>query len=680
MNSELITSKHLNRKALIYIRQSSPHQVLTNQESLRLQYALQQKAQELGWRQSDIEVIDADLGLSGSTAEMRTGYKEVLAQVAMGRVGIILSYEVQRLSRNCSDWYPLLDICAYQHCLIADSDGIYDSGSANGRLLLGLKGQLSEMELHSIQLRLRAGVINKAERGELALRLPVGLVRDELGVVHKDPDQEVQARLQLVFSTFLRLRTAYKVQRYFKQHDLRVPRHDRFSDTVWKKPRYHAILEILKNPAYAGAFVYGRTRKTSVAGGKSHPRDLPIEQWRICIQDRYPAYIDWPTFLRIQTMLADNYGEYFQRQSRGVPRSGKSLLQGLVYCGKCGHKMRISYKDQIRYQCHYLWQERQAPVCQNVPAEPIEEAVVAAFFEAFSCVTLDAYAEAVAAEKAEDQAVDQAQTQQLKRLRYEVALAERRYNRTDPDMRLVAAELEKRWEAALLALKDAEEALFECQQVRKQLAPLPSDLREAFTDVGQKLPKLWQENVLTTQQKKALLRCLIEKVVVNRKIRDSVYTRIVWRGGDVTVLDIPVTVASFAQLSNAAELEQKILELSRNGQSDEDIANHLSALGYRSPSRLDKLLVSTVQHIRLKHRVFQGKGHACPRQVPGYLTAPQVAQALGVSYHWLHLRIQDCRIQITKDTKTGLYLFPDRPDTLKKLMQLKNQETTNLRF
>ena len=311
MNSELITPKHLSRKALIYIRQSSPHQVLTNQESLRLQYALQQKAQKLGWRQNDIEVIDADLGLSGATAEMRTGYKEVLAQVAMGSVGILLSYEVQRLSRNCSDWYPLLDICAYQHCLIADSDGIYDPGSANGRLLLGLKGQLSEMELHSIQMRLRAGVINKAERGELALRLPVGLVRDELGVVHKDPNQEVQARLQLVFSTFLRLKTAYQVLRYFREHDLRLPRHDRFSDTVWKKPRYHAILEILKNPAYAGAFVYGRSRKTSVAGGKCYPKALPIEQWRICIQDRYPAYIDWPTFLRIRTMLADNYGEFY---------------------------------------------------------------------------------------------------------------------------------------------------------------------------------------------------------------------------------------------------------------------------------------------------------------------------------------------------------------------------------
>ena len=379
-------------------------------------------------------------------------------------------------------------------------------------------------------------------------------------------------------------------------------------------------------------------------------------------------------------MLADNYGEYYQRQSRGVPRSGKSLLQGLVYCGKCGHKMRVIYKDQIRYQCSYLWQERQAPICQNVPAETIEEAVVAAFFEAFSSVTLDAYADAVAAEKAENQSLDQAQTQQLKRLRYEVALAERRYNRTDPDMRLVAAELEKRWEAALLALKEAEEALFKCQQTRKQLAPLPPDLQEAFSDVGQKLPELWHESLLTMQQKKALLRCLIEKVVVNRKIREKVHTRIVWRGGDVTVLDIPVTVCSFADLSNAAELEQKILELSRNGQSDEDIAEHLTALGYRSPMRVDKLLVSTVQQIRYKNRVYQDNGQARPRRVSGYLTLPQVAQALNVSQNWIHIRIQDGRIQITKDTKTGLYLFPDRPDTLKELMQLKNHEIDNLSY
>src|SRR5918998_1619783 len=267
---DLITPQHLLRKAIIYIRQSTPHQVLSNQESLRLQYALQQRALDLGWRLDQIEIIDTDLGLTAASAEHRAGFKDLLARVTLGEVGLILSYEVTRLSRNCSDWYPLLDLCGYKRCLIADRDGIYDPASPNGRLLLGLKGQLSEMELHTMRARMTAGLLNKAERGELALQLPVGLVRDPRGLVVKEPNQEVQARLELVFTTFLRLRTGSKVLRFLNEHGMELPRRDRFGDLVWKRPTIAMILATLKNPAYAGAFVYGRTR--------SIPRaDAPVQ-------------------------------------------------------------------------------------------------------------------------------------------------------------------------------------------------------------------------------------------------------------------------------------------------------------------------------------------------------------------------------------------------------------------
>ncbi len=258
--SELVTPQHLQHKAIIYIRQSTPHQQISNQESLRLQYALHQRAQMLGWHPDDIEIIDADLGLTGASAQHRTGFQELVTKVSLGQVGIILSCEVTRLSRNCSDWYPLLDVCGYRGCLIADNDGIYDPGSANGRLLLGLKGQLSELELHTIRARMTAGLLNKAERGALALQLPVGLVRDVTGTVRKDPHREVQDRLDLVFTTFLRVKSASKVLQFFNAHDLHLPRRDRFGDIIWKKPTVAAILQILKNPAYAGAFVYGKTR------------------------------------------------------------------------------------------------------------------------------------------------------------------------------------------------------------------------------------------------------------------------------------------------------------------------------------------------------------------------------------------------------------------------------------
>lgn len=233
--SELVTPHHLQKKAIIYIRQSTPHQQISNQESLRLQYALRERAQHLGWHPDDIEIIDADLGLTGATAKSRTGFQELVAKVTLGQAGIILSVDVTRLSRNCSDWYPLLDVCGYRCCLIADNDGIYDPGSANGRLLLGLKGQLSELELHTIRARMTAGLLNKAKRGELALSLPVGLVRDPLGRVHKDPNREVADRLELVFTTFLRLRSASKVLGFLNAHALLLPRRDRFGDLAWKK-------------------------------------------------------------------------------------------------------------------------------------------------------------------------------------------------------------------------------------------------------------------------------------------------------------------------------------------------------------------------------------------------------------------------------------------------------------
>jgi DNA invertase Pin-like site-specific DNA recombinase len=280
---------------MIYIRQSTPNQVVTNQESLRLQYALRQRASDLGWDDANIEVVDIDLGLSGSTLSHREGFKDVIARVTLGEVGIILSYEVTRLARNCTDWYPLLDLCGFRQCLIGDRDGIYDPGSANGRLLLGLKGTISEVELHTLRGRLTAGLLNKAKRGELALLLPAGLERDTNGMVHKDPNQEVQDRVSLIFTTFLGLGSVGKVMRRFRDHALTLPRRDRFGDIVWRAPTASMLMAILKNPAYAGAFVYGRTRSchSTYANGKLITERCPMSEWKIVVKDRYPVYLDW---------------------------------------------------------------------------------------------------------------------------------------------------------------------------------------------------------------------------------------------------------------------------------------------------------------------------------------------------------------------------------------------------
>jgi DNA invertase Pin-like site-specific DNA recombinase len=679
-SSELVSPKHLARKAIIYIRQSSPHQVLTNQESLSLQYALEKRALSLGWQPEDIEIIDTDLGLTAAAAQHREGFKEVISRVTLGQVGIILSSEVTRLSRNCSDWYPLLDICGYKNCLIADGDGIYDPGTPNGRLLLGLKGQLSELELHTIRARMTAGLLNKAERGELALRLPVGLVRQDDGTVVKDPNREVQERLDLIFSTFLLRQSASKVLRFFNDHQLLIPRRDRFGDLVWKKPSIAAIIEVLKNPAYAGAFVYGRSRTTRDPSGKATTKRLPMNQWRICVKDKYPAYINWETFEKIQNRLKDNYAEYDRNKSRGVPRPGSALLHGIVYCGECGHKMVVQYKSGTRYLCNYLRQQYGVPVCQYIPGDPIDARVVDAFFQVMSPIELDAYERALDTQREADEKIELAHRQQMERLQYQAELAWRQFNRVDPNNRLVAAELERRWEAALRALKQAEETYAQRQPNPEPSLSLPTELKEAFMSIGQRLPQIWHQEVLARENKKALLRCLIDKVVIHRQVQDRVQTRIVWRGGDITTLEIPVPVGSFADLSTAAEMEQIILDLSRQGKPDEEIAEHLTALGHRSPMQTDHVLPNTVRIVRLKHRIFLKRSQSHPRRIAGHLTVTQIARQLDISPHWVYDRINNGRIQVVKDPETRLYLFPDEPATLEMFKALKDGKLQNLRF
>src|SRR5712691_5641596 len=680
--AELITPQHLTRKAIIYIRQSSPHQVLTNQESLRLQYALRERAVELGWRTDDIEIIDGDLGLSGAATHYREGFKELLTRVTIGEVGIILSVEVQRLSRNCSDWYPLLDICGYKHCLIADRDGVYDPGTPNGRLLLGLKGQLSEMELYTIRARMTAGLLNKAQRGELALGLPVGLVRDADGIVRKEPNLEVQQRLELVFATFLQRRSASKVLQFLNAQQLLLPRHDRFGEVQWRRPRVAAILAILKNPAYAGAFVYGRTRTVRTGAGprQSSQQKLPVDQWRIRVNDKYPAYISWQTYEQIQAMLKDNYAEYDRNKTRGIPRPGAALLHGLVYCGECGHKMVVQYKKGTRYLCNYLRQQYHVPVCQYIAADPVDTRVVDAFLQALAPVELDVYEQALAKRQHQAERIAKAHAQPLERLRYEAAYCERQFRHVDPEHRHVAAELEHAWEVALQALKQAEAA--EQQRAQASTPPasaLPPALQAAFRAIGQKLPELWSRDVLSQAQRKALLRCLIDKVVIQRARRDQIHTRIVWRGGETTPLEVPVAVGALTDLPTVHEMAQQIRVLFATGTRDDEIARQLTQHGYRSPSR-PTVLPSTVKGIRLKLGLMQNRSQSHPRRIAGYLTVPQLAKALGITPHWVYHQIKRGTVVIQREAQTRLYLFPDRPETLEAFGQLRAGYLSELRY
>jgi hypothetical protein len=488
----------------------------------------------------------------------------------------------------------------------------------------------------------------------------------------------------MVFHSFQDLRSANQVVRHFQQHGLRVPRRHGRDGTVWTRPTPGAVLGILSNPAYAGAFTYGKTKVLpQLKGGCGRPRQRrrPMNEWSVIVKDRYPSYVTWEAFEKIQSVLRDNHADYERKKSRGIPRTGAVLLHGMTWCGRCGHKLVVHYKNRLEYSCDALWRKRQAPVCQRLPAEPIDRAVAEAFLAALSPAELDLYEQAVAARREQQAHVDAAQQRELERLRYEVQLARRQYDRVDPDNRLVASELERRWETALRALRVAEEAIEREQAQRDKVVPLrvPSELRTAFTSLGESLPGLWQQGTLSPAQKKALLRCLVDKVVVDRRTRDRITVRVVWRGGAASELELTLPVASLHALSNYSEMEAQLLALETQGLSDEEIAHRLTAKGFRSPLR-DTVLPSTVTKIRRSHQRRHRYRLPRDRRIAGYLTVAQVARRLGVTPHWIHHRIGRGSIEIVLDEATGLYLFPDRTQTLVELHQLKAGAITKVSY
>jgi len=677
--SDLIQPTHLQRRAVIYVRQSSPNQVINNQESTRLQYALKKRAIERGWHERDTLVIDTDLGRTGSTAVDRPGFQEMVALVSLGQVGIIFAYDVTRLARNCTDWYQLLDLCGFRQCLVGDQDGIYDPATPNGRLILGLKGLIAELELHTIRARLQAGMASKAERGMLAFMLPTGLVRLESGDVVKDPDREIQDRINLVFQILLEKKTLGKVMRHLLDRQLKIPRRDKWGDLHWKQATESALSDMVNNPAYAGAYVYGRTRLViSKKTGRKQQVALPRDQWRVCKRDWYPPYISWDDFEKIETMLKDNYAEYKEIQSRGVPREGKALLQGIAYCGECGHKLVVQYRCGTQYLCNYFKMQAKEPQCQRLPADVLDDQVVRWFFEALSAAEIDSSKRILAeGDRARDRVLA-ARRQEVERLRYQARLADRQFQRSDPDNRLVTAELERRWEEALRACQEAEDRLRE-EEAHAPCLAIPADLLVQLKDVGVHLPELWLQNFMKTSQKKALLRTLIDKVVLHRIATDQVRVRLVWRGGQTTTVEMRVPVSSFARLSDWQQIQDSVAHLACEGQTDEQIAAVLTANGHRAPSGGD-ITVATVRKIRFKNRLLRYPKKSRPCQIAGYLTIAQLADKLKVTYTKIYWHILDGTINVKKDESTKCYLFPDKPFTVAQIRQLLEGKISQVEF
>ena len=460
--STAVTAGHLRRLACLYVRQSSLQQVHDHQESTARQYALKRRALALGWAADQIVVIDDDLGLSGASAAERTGFQRIVADVGLGRVGMVMGLEVSRLARNSSDWHRLLEICALSETLILDEDGLYDPAHFNDRLLLGLKGTMSEAELHMLRARLVGGQLNKARRGELWIRPPLGMVFDPAGKLMLDPDEQVQGAVRLVFDTFRRTGSAGAVVRYFQQQQIAWPRR------VVKGPRAGALvfgelerdraLGILHNPRYAGAYVFGRTRQHKVRpNGQARYRRLPREEWKVFLPDAHPGYITWKQFEANQEALRASAQCIGADRRRSAPREGVALLQGLVICGRCGSRMTVGYvvshgHPEPLYRCQRRGIQRAEAACQSLPGAAIDRAVSDLVLDTVTPASIDVAVEVFDELRARAAEVDRAKRAQITRLREDAELAQRQFLLVRPENRLVADSLERHWNRGAAAI------------------------------------------------------------------------------------------------------------------------------------------------------------------------------------------------------------------------------------
>jgi DNA invertase Pin-like site-specific DNA recombinase len=675
-----INLQHQQRLAYIYVRQSTLKQVHQNQESQAYQYRLQQRAVELGWIEERILIIDSDLGTSGCESTARVGFQTLVAEVSLGRVGIVFGYEVSRLARNNYDWYHLLDLAAMFGTLIADCDGIYDPRLYNDRLLLGLKGTMSEAELHMLRQRLDAGRMNQVKRGTYRQRLPTGYLRLPNGTVVKDPDEQVRHVIGLVFEKFSELGSANKVLRYLRRNKILLPRRQsagpQANQLLWKVASESAVTDMLHNPAYAGTFAYGRTQKDPTRRNPARPAAgrvrKPMSEWLHLQQGVYPAYISWEQYLINQERIQQNGLRFVKnrQKAQGVVRNGPGLLQGMVVCGRCGHHLQVVYKHTPRYVCRGLVRTTDAPSdCTSIRAPVLDQVVVEAFFEAIQPAQINALEAVLAAQRAEREQLERHWQERLKRAQYRVQLAQRQYDAVDPENRLVAAELERRWEAELRQLHQVEEDYHSFQQTPVPDA-VPPQLRDLFRDVSTRLPELWPE--LSNAQKKELLRSLISRVIVKRPVPDQIKARIVWASGHYSDHTATTPVHSERDVTGYDDMVDRIQELWKQWYNDDQIAAQLTEEGFHS-ARSPHVTADSVMKIRLARKWYSRRAQMQGvEEVDGLWTTRGLAKQLGVDSSTICRYIYKGIIppeDVTRDPASGVYIIHNDPQLVERLRE-----------
>ncbi len=590
LHSEKVRSWHRQRLAIVYVRQSTLQQVWDHQESTRRQYGLKARVQELGWAEDRVLVIDDDLGKSGATAEGRAGFQRLVSEVSLDQVGIIVGVEMSRLARCGKDWHQLLEICALFGTLIADVDGIYDPGQYNDRLLLGLKGTMSEAELHILKQRMYQGKLNKARRGESAFSLPTGYVRCPSGEVVLDSDEQVQQVVRLIFRKFEELGTLNAVLRYLVKHNIqlgvRVRERLGKGELEWHRPNRMTLQNLMKNPIYAGAYAYGRRQvdpRHKKPGRPSTGRTVTEpEDWFVLLKERLPAYISWEQY---EANLARLKANRARSDELGAVRQGPSLLAGLLVCGKCGRRLTVRYggeKNRHAYVCNRLASDYGEALCQSIAGMALDEFVSGQVLAALQPAALELSLEAAKNLEREREDLARLWQQRLERAVYEADRAGRQYRLVEPENRLVARQLEREGKLAVQKGIEQEQARFERSQPRL----LAEEEREAIRRLAENIPALWAASATTDGERKEIIRQVIERVVVEAQGEsERVHIVIEWVGGTSTRAEMVRPVGRLEQLSYYSQLCERVRVLAGEGFCAQEIADRLNEEGYRPPKR-----------------------------------------------------------------------------------------------
>jgi DNA invertase Pin-like site-specific DNA recombinase len=631
-----IADRHLSRQACIYVRQSTLAQVRSNQESTDRQYNLLNKAQSLGWKTELIRVLDRDLGQSGAAATKRADFKALVGDVAMGQIGAIFALEASRLARSNQDWHRLLELCAITGTLVIDEDGCYDPAEFNDSLVLGMKGTFAQAELHIIRARLHGGKLNKASRGELRFPLPVGFVFEGDKIV-LDPDREVQGAVRMVFDLFECQGTAYGAVRRFQELGLRFPRRAYGGawdgKLLWGRLTHSRVLGILANPSYAGAYVFGRYQSCKQVGPSgditTRSRPVPQEAWRVVIRDHHEGYIDWNRFTSNRHRLGANRTN--DESLSGPAREGLCLLQGILLCGDCGRRLTVRYRGNGGiypvYQCLWKHREGMAPcACLTVSSIPLDKAVTDRLISAITPATIEIALAALTNLEERDREIGAQWRMRIERARYDVDLAERRYEAVDPDNRLIAATLEKRWNEATQRLQylEAELAAFERQVMRAVTA----EQKRQILQLGGDFPRLWAASTTAPRDRKRIVRLLVRDITVTKGPEARVVRlHIRWQGGATETLLVQLPQKRADATRYPSPFVERIRELAVNHHDDE-IATLLRSEGCKSTITGKPITPGTIKWLRYKHRI------QAPRPSEGTLNVRQVCENYSVS-HWV---------------------------------------------